>query len=170
VKAIAWLVAVAALIAIVDLVIVAFSRMGSPQEAVPAPVQIAVPAPKIQGLQAPDEIVMLPVAETATTLNDPANTPADDISTLSLIVFDYGKIFGGNPVGENDEITAALMGKNPKRLAFLPQSGAFLDASGRLIDRWGTPYFFHAISGSDMEISSAGPDLQHHTADDITSD
>lgn len=86
------------------------------------------------------------------------------------MVSEYGKIFGGNPVGENDEITSALMGKNAKRLAFLPQGGSFLDATGRLIDRWGTPYFFHSLSGSKMEIISAGPDLRHHTADDITSD
>ena len=103
-------------------------------------------------------------------LNDPATTPVDDLSTLSLIVSDYGKIFSGNPVGENEEIADALMGANPKRLAFLPQQGPFLDSAGRLIDRWGTPYFFHALSGSKMEIISAGPDLRHHTADDVTSD
>jgi hypothetical protein len=36
-----------------------------------------------------------------------------------------------------------------------------------LIDRWGTPYFFHALSGEHMEIHSAGPDRQFHSADDL---
>lgn len=123
--------------------------------------------------RAPDdvpELTLLPVAESAASLNSSDNTPGDDISILALMVSDYGKILGGNPVGENDEITAALMGKNPKRLGFLPQDGQFLDSSGRLIDRWGTPYFFHALSGSKMEIISAGVDRKHHTEDDITSD
>ncbi|QTN32980.1 hypothetical protein HZ994_11815 [Akkermansiaceae bacterium] len=110
-----------------------------------------------------------PLAESAATLNDPSTTADDDISILSLIISQYGKILGGNPVGENEEITSALMGDNPKRLAFLPAKGAFLDSSGRLTDRWGTPYFFHALSGSKMEIISAGPDRKHRTGDDITS-
>jgi hypothetical protein len=33
-------------------------------------------------------------------------------------------------VGDNAEITAELLGANPKRLACLPAAGTFLDASG----------------------------------------
>jgi len=57
-----------------------------------------------------------------------------------------------------------------KHLACLPADGAFLDAAGHLIDRWGPPYFFHALSGSEMEILSAGPDREFHTADDARGD
>ncbi len=39
--------------------------------------------------------------------------------------------------------------------------------NGELVDRWGTPYFFHQISGADTEIRSAGPDKIMYTADDI---
>ena len=163
-KRIVWL-ALAAALAVLAFYI--FRHQEKEPASLPPPPQ-AREAPPAR--TAPEPPTVMPVAETASSLNDPATTPADDLSTLSLMVSDYGKIFGGNPVGENDEIAAALMGANPKRLAFLPQQGAFLDSSGRLIDRWGTPYFFHALSGSKMEIVSAGPDRRHHTADDITSD
>jgi hypothetical protein len=36
-----------------------------------------------------------------------------------------------------------------------------------MIDRWGTPYFFHQISATSMEIHSAGPDRKMGTEDDI---
>ena len=38
---------------------------------------------------------------------------------------------------------------------------------GELVDAWGTPYFFHQISGSEMEIHSAGPDKIMWTSDDL---
>lgn len=166
-KRIAWL-ALAAALAVLAFYI--FRPREETPALLPPPPQASEAPPARTAPEPRAAITVMPIAETASTLNDPASTPADDLSTLRLMVSDYGRIFGGNPVGENEEIAAALMGANPKRLAFLPQQGTFLDASGRLIDRWGTPYFFHAISGSKMEIISAGPDRRHHTADDITSD
>ena len=112
-------------------------------------------------------ITTLPVASTAAALNDPAGDAQDDIRTLQSLLDEYRRHLGGNPVGDNAEIAAALLGANPKRLACLPAAGSFLDATGRLIDRWGTPYFFHALSGEQMEILSAGPDRQFHSADDL---
>jgi len=50
---------------------------------------------------------------------------------------------------------------------FLPEQAPYLDAEGRLVDRWGTPYFFHPVSGEDMEIVSAGPDAELWTDDDV---
>jgi len=38
---------------------------------------------------------------------------------------------------------------------------------GEMIDPWGTPYFFHQISGTQMEIHSAGPDHVMWTSDDL---
>ena len=40
--------------------------------------------------------------------------------------------------------------------------------TGELLDRYGTPYFFHAESGTRMTITSAGPDKKIHTPDDET--
>jgi hypothetical protein len=113
-------------------------------------------------------IITLPIAEAATTLNSADTLPADDLSTLELLFTEFRKNHGGNPVGENEEITAVLLGGNTKHLSYLPASGTFLDGSGKLIDRWGTPYFFHSLTASRTEIRSAGPDRVLWTSDDGT--
>ena len=80
----------------------------------------------------------------------------------------YGSTMGGNPVGTNPEITSALNGNNPKQARFLdPAAGLRINDKGELIDPWGTPYFFHQLSGAEMEIRSAGPDKTMWTADDL---
>ncbi|PWU14140.1 MAG: hypothetical protein C5B50_17870 [Verrucomicrobia bacterium] len=77
-------------------------------------------------------------------------------------------MFGGNPVGTNQEITQALNGDNPKQINFLnPDAGMRVNALGELIDAWGTPYFFHQLSATEMEIRSAGPDKVMWTGDDL---
>ncbi len=132
----------------------------------PAPVEIVRPPP----VPAPDSspIIALPVTEAAATLNTADTLPADDLSTIDLLFAEFRKNHGGNPVGENEEITASLLGKNPKHLAYLPTSGSFLDGSRKLIDRWGTPYVFHSLTASRTEIRSAGPDRELWTGDDVT--
>lgn len=118
--------------------------------------------------QAPSHVVMLPIAADAIRLNAPGGNCRDDIAFLDLVISQYGRLLDGNPVGDNRAISAALRGDNPKGIAFLPSKGAFLDADEHLVDRWGTPYFFHAIASQRMDIVSAGPDREFWTADDIT--
>ena len=80
----------------------------------------------------------------------------------------YGSRFGGNPVGSNPEIARALAGRNPNHVNFLnPEAGLRVNADGKLVDPWGTPYFFHQLSGTQMEIHSAGPDRVMWTQDDL---
>ena len=52
---------------------------------------------------------------------------------------------GGNPVGTNAEIMKAIMGGNPKGANLGLPDGASVNGNGELVDRWGTPYFFHQI-------------------------
>jgi len=73
----------------------------------------------------------------------------------------------GNPVGENDEITAALAGDNSLHFAFISPSHPAIDAAGQICDRWGTPFRFHQLSGTVMELWSAGPDRRFGDADDV---
>ena len=81
---------------------------------------------------------------------------------------EYGTLFGGNPVGNNAEITAALKGGNPRQINLIDgKPGLRLNDQGELIDPWGTPYFFHQLSGNDTEIRSAGPDKTMWTDDDL---
>jgi len=70
-------------------------------------------------------------------------------------------------VGENAEITAVLAGRNRLQLALIPPSHPAINRAGELCDRWGTPFFFHALSGTQMEIRSAGPDRRLWSADDV---
>jgi hypothetical protein len=104
----------------------------------------------------------------------PATVPIEKLPPETVLqnvrraVHQYGQMFGGDPVGTNPEITAALQGNNPKKINFLAgQDGMRVNDKGELVDVWGTPYFFHQISGSEMEIHSAGPDRQMWTSDDL---
>ncbi len=42
-----------------------------------------------------------------------------------------------------------------------------INEKGELVDAWNTPFFFHQISGTEMEIHSAGPDKIMWTQDDL---
>jgi hypothetical protein len=100
-------------------------------------------------------------------LNSPATDVHSDLRLVNEIFIAYrGALRSGNPVGENAEITAVLTGHNKLGFAFIPKDCAAVNRKGELCDRWGTPYFFHQISGEKMEIRSAGPDLRLWTADD----
>lgn len=114
-----------------------------------------------------ETVIALPIANEIIPPNSPDTTVDDDLGTLELVIGEFRKQNGGNPVGENVEIAAALLGDNPKKLAYLPSKGPFLNADGQLIDRWGTPYFFHQLSANETEILSAGPDRQFNTGDDV---
>jgi hypothetical protein len=92
---------------------------------------------------------------------------ARDMDRISLMFRDYRTITGENPVGSNAEIMKAMMGENPKGATLGPPEGMALSGEGELLDRWGTPYFFHALSKDVMEIHSAGPDRHRGTDDDL---
>jgi hypothetical protein len=99
---------------------------------------------------------------------DLASLPAATVmENLQTTFHQYAAMFGGNPVGTNPEITRALQGENPKQINFLKADGNRVNGNGELVDPWGTPYFFHQLSGKQMEIRSAGPDGKMWTADDL---
>jgi len=95
---------------------------------------------------------------------------AADFDKISLMLRNYRSLTGENPVGTNAEIMKAIMGGNPKGAQLGPPEGQHLNENGELIDRWGTPYFFHQLSKDLMEIHSAGPDRRMGNEDDIVSD
>ena len=111
-----------------------------------------------------------PVAKALTKPPPPVGPPDEtamlQIDQVNLMIRDYRTLAGENPVGTNAEIMAAVMGNNPKQAKLGPPEGAKLNEKGELIDRWGTPYFFHQLSRDHMEIRSAGPDKVMWTADD----
>lgn len=94
--------------------------------------------------------------------------PANVVANVRTAVRQYGDMFHGNPVGTNPEITSALNGHNPKGINFINQDGGMrINEQGELVDPWGTPVFFHQISGTEMEVRSAGPDKIMWTSDDV---
>ena len=100
-------------------------------------------------------------------LNSPTGDIHADLRIINAIFNAYrGSVRSGNPVGENSEITAALAGRNKLGFAFIPKNCPAINSKGELCDRWGKPYFFHQISGEQMEIRSAGPDRTMWTSDD----
>jgi hypothetical protein len=112
-----------------------------------------------------------PIADAPSELADKLNSPATDIHAdlrlLNEIFVTYrGSVHAQNPVGDNIDITAVLTGRNSLGFAFIPKDNPAINANGELCDRWGTPFFFHQMSGEEMEIRSAGPDRKLWTADD----
>ena len=104
----------------------------------------------------------------ADALNAPDGTLRRDLETLNELFVAFHTNFPrlGNPVGDNAEITAALTGDNPAKFVFISPRHRAINARGELCDRWGTPFRFHALSGTQMEIRSAGPDRKFATPDD----
>lgn len=128
-----------------------------------APAVEAAPAPAAQGAEA---AYYRPLDR----LNDPAQDIEADLKLLVDLFFHYQvavKDPSGNPIGDNAEIVRALQGRNRARLAFLPERHPALNDRGELRDRWGTPFFFHAVSGTRMDVRSAGPDRTMWTDDDV---
>ena len=109
------------------------------------------------------------LAPLADELNSPRTTIQRDLQILNGILLAWQANFHGqgNPVGDNAAITTALTGKNPLNFQFIRHDHPAINVSGELCDRWGTPFFFHALSGTRMELRSAGPDRKMYTDDDI---
>ncbi len=83
---------------------------------------------------------------------------------VSEVLRAYRAGVGENPVGSNAEITRALTGANSRKANFGGSDLKIKD--GQIVDRWEHPYFFHQLSGTEMEIRSAGPDGVMWTKDD----
>jgi hypothetical protein len=145
----------------------------SSQVSTPRTSRVNTPANSRPAIKGDAGIMLLPDAgRLVGRLNAPDATAGDDIEVVQLVIESYRRANEGiNPAGGlNEEIMDALRGKNPKHVAAFPPSHASVDAQGRLLDRWGSPYFFHPVSGKLIEIRSAGPDRKLWTDDDVHPD
>lgn len=158
------LVAVALLLALVVWVV----RRAKEPDSRPVPVPMAAglpPSEQLSPVPAPAQSRTTP-SPTAAIVLPPDNAAMIEIDKVNLMLRDYRSIAGENPVGTNAEILEAVMGKNPRQAKLGPPEGMKLNDKGELLDRWGTPYFFHQLSRDHMEIRSAGPDKVMWTEDD----
>lgn len=131
----------------------------------PEPPGPVLPKPRTAALAAVEEPPAGP------EVGDPGSglTPTTALQNMRSTFRQYSARLGGNPVGNNAEITAALNGRNARQITFLnpEEDGVRINAHGELIDNWSTPYFFHQLSRTEMEIRSAGSDRRMWTADDL---
>ena len=111
-------------------------------------------------------VELLQATEFSDALYSTDNTE-DDLIGIDNILRLYRYFYDTNPVGvDNSMITEQLRGRNPKRVVFVSDNSPALKGN-ELVDKWGTPFFFHALSGTQMEIKSAGPDREWWTEDDV---
>jgi hypothetical protein len=93
-----------------------------------------------------------------------------DLGALAEVIGNFALLVKGReplPLGANEELAAALRGKNVAELEFVSSGSAALNDQGQLIDRWGTPLFFHAKARDRVDIRSAGPDGKMWNGDDV---
>ncbi len=130
-----------------------------PSAAPAAPSQVTAP-------RLPGEAILAHYAESTLP-------PAEDLTMMSHLLENFRLVAKGEdalPLGSNAEMAAALRGEGRVKVAVLPAQHRAFDAKGRLIDRWGTPLFFHVESSQHIAIRSAGPDRELWTADDLHRD
>lgn len=134
----------------------------------PPPVARDIPGPRTLPPNVPDPAQVASDFPIAAPLNAPDSTIARDLDIVRQLFEAWLSNFPreGNPIGENAEITAALMGDNRLGLALIPRGHRAVNERGELCDRWGTPFRFHQLSGTKMEVRSAGPDRKFATGDD----
>ncbi len=100
----------------------------------------------------------------------PRTTPENDLTSLAHLMNNFSllvKSSADRPMSANEDWAAVFRGLNPAHERFLPDTHVALDTQGRLIDRWGTPLFFHALGNHRFDLRSAGPDKKLWTDDDI---
>lgn len=102
------------------------------------------------------------------TINSSQNSAQDDIDAILYALEYYTRALSENPLGSNRWITEALSGENHKGIVLLDPMHPAISDTGELLDRWGSPFWFHPQTDALIEIFSAGPDKTLFTEDDIS--
>lgn len=108
-----------------------------------------------------------------TILRDYANInlpPQNDLTLMSRLMDNsllLLKSAANHPLSANEDWADLFRGQNGAHERFLPDNHVALNARGQLVDRWQSPFFFHALGDGRFEIRSAGPDKKLWTDDDI---
>ncbi len=100
-----------------------------------------------------------------------ARFPPENDLTLMAHLMENSRLLlkaaADRPLSANGDWADLLCGRNAARERFLPDRHIALNAEGLLVDRWGTPLWFHALGGGRYDLRSAGPDRTLWTDDDI---
>lgn len=96
--------------------------------------------------------------------------PQNDLTLMSRLMENsilLLKSAANHPLSANEDWAGLFLGQNSAHERFLPTNHVAFNRRGQLIDRWGTPLFFHALGGGRFEIRSAGPDRKLWSDDDL---
>ena len=127
------------------------------------------PAPNPQPLF--DTPPPAPGSSPARELNAPGGTVQRDVEVLRGMVGQLLLVVKEPhrpPLGINEDFARALTGANQANRIIIPPGHPAV-AGGKIVDRWGTPYFFHPRAADAIDIRSAGPDRKLFTDDDVAS-
>lgn len=142
-------------------------RVAAPTPKKPAPVVVTTTAPKPPEPPPRDRRAIDPeIQKLADRLADHTQTPLNDLEIVNEFFDMYRKTFSQLPVGSNEDLTAILTGSNPLEGVLFPADSPMI-VRGEIVDRWGSPYWFHPNSSARVEIRSAGPDKSLFTSDDV---
>lgn len=128
----------------------------------PSAIQVASQRPVVEKSPA-GEAILRGYATADTTVQQ-------DLTLVSHLLENFALLVKGDdplPLGANEEIADALRGRNRTQLRFVPETSPIFNAQGQIVDRWGTPLYFHAVSHDRVDIRSAGPDKVMWTPDDV---
>ncbi|SKA75721.1 hypothetical protein SAMN02745166_00059 [Prosthecobacter debontii] len=117
-----------------------------------------------------DRATTLPGDEILKHYASPETRPEEDLDMLAHAFSNLMLLVKGDSpfhMGANEEFAAALRGKNRSHLRFVSDSHRAFNPNGQLLDRWGSPLYFHTVSQDRVDIRSAGPDGQMWTDDDL---
>src|SRR5206468_1499821 len=74
--------------------------------------------------------------------------PQNDLTLMSHLMENsllLLKSAANRPLSANEDWADFLKGQNAAHERFLPEHHVALNSNGQLVDRWGTPLFFHAL-------------------------
>lgn len=95
----------------------------------------------------------------------PETPPERELEILQELISLNQRALPGGTLGDNGDVTLALVGSSTQGTWLPRQSPRIRD--GQLLDRWGTPYWFHPNAANQIEIRSAGPDKNLFSSDDV---
>ncbi|MES2507286.1 MAG: hypothetical protein V4599_11305 [Verrucomicrobiota bacterium] len=98
-------------------------------------------------------------------MTQPETPPERELEIIQELISLHQRGLGNGTFGDNGDVTRSLIGESGKG-AWLPRQSPRI-RDGLLLDRWGSPYWFHPNSGNQIEIRSAGPDKDLFSPDDI---
>ena len=97
----------------------------------------------------------------------PSATVEGDANQLHTALRGYEADYGTWPPGDTVAIMQALKGANARHVVYIAFTPSITAPDGTMLDPWGTSYRIDYPSPDSIRITSAGPDRQFGTSDDI---